>query len=79
MRRSRFWCSALTILTLAAVVDCSGSYKSGTKVTCENGEKDGTETDVDCGGTACPACVEGDKCNENSDFADQLTCGDAGT
>src|SRR6185369_647487 len=28
---------------------------------------DGAETDVDCGGTACPKCDSGRHCNKNSD------------
>jgi hypothetical protein len=29
---------------------------------CSNGLKDGDETDIDCGGSVCPACVEGKAC-----------------
>jgi len=34
--------------------------------TCSNGLKDGTETDVDCGGS-CPKCANGKNCNIGSD------------
>ena len=30
---------------------------------CTDGEQDGTETDVDCGGGACPACDNGKVCS----------------
>src|SRR5260221_3208578 len=36
---------------------------------CHNGKKDGTETDVDCGGTDCPKCDDGKKCTQVSDCA----------
>jgi hypothetical protein len=32
-----------------------------------NGKKDGTETDVDCGGAAAPKCAEGKSCNVDAD------------
>ena len=44
--------------------------------TCDDGVKDGDETDVDCGGS-CPACTHAkDKCSNNNDcsLADGLTC-----
>jgi len=42
--------------------------------TCTNGVKDGTETDVDCGGN-CPPCDDpGEGCNDDSDCADGLIC-----
>jgi hypothetical protein len=34
---------------------------------CANGIKDGSETDVDCGGGDCPACEDGKKCAEDAD------------
>jgi hypothetical protein len=36
---------------------------------CADHLQDGTETDVDCGGTACPACASGKMCLVNSDCA----------
>ena len=41
---------------------------------CENSQKDGIESDVDCGGKICPACDEGEACSVNSDCADMLFC-----
>src|SRR5688572_1846745 len=32
-----------------------------------NGQKDGDESDVDCGGAAAPKCGEGKSCNEDTD------------
>lgn len=37
--------------------------------TCENGEKDGTETDLDCGGTCPVKCRDGQACVSMSDCA----------
>jgi len=37
--------------------------------TCIDGTKNGTESDVDCGGLICPRCDDGDECNQNSDCA----------
>lgn len=34
---------------------------------CSNGVKDGSETDVDCGGLVCAACVNGRVCRVNGD------------
>ena len=34
---------------------------------CRNFKKDGTETDVDCGGSVCGACVDGARCVESTD------------
>lgn len=33
---------------------------------CENGFQDGTETDIDCGGS-CDPCEEGEDCENDSD------------
>jgi Cys-rich repeat protein len=44
---------------------------------CEDHQQDGNETDVDCGGPVCPACIIGQKCKVNSDCAD-MAC-DANT
>jgi hypothetical protein len=39
---------------------------------CANGIKDGDETDVDCGGSTCPLCANGDVCNAGSDCASRV-------
>ena len=45
---------------------------------CQNGELDEGETDVDCGGPDCPPCGEGDACEQPDDCAtgacDELIC-----
>jgi formylglycine-generating enzyme required for sulfatase activity len=44
---------------------------------CTDGKKDGQETDVDCGGPACPKCGQGKSCLMNSDCdpSTMLVCG----
>ena len=44
---------------------------------CEDGILSGTETDVDCGGDRCGACVGGQQCDNDSDCA-LATCGTDG-
>lgn len=64
-----------------AGVDCSNSDRicdeqgdlaecvGGTNQTCDDGEKNQDETDVDCGGSVCEACAEGEQCEEADDCA----------
>ena len=40
-------------------------------VACSNRRKDGKETDTDCGGGVCAACMLGLKCSRGSDCASQ--------
>ncbi|MFT3776058.1 MAG: hypothetical protein QM820_62740 [Minicystis sp.] len=47
--------------TAAPARDCSAF------IVCQNGKKDASETDVDCGGTECPQCVDGQTCLVNGD------------
>lgn len=42
---------------------------------CSNAYKDGLETDVDCGGTACAQCVDGKACVKDSDCAGNACVG----
>jgi uncharacterized protein (DUF2141 family) len=50
-----------------------------TQTTCNDGEQDDDETDVDCGGATCKGCDEGLKCNLDADCAgDAIKC-DGGT
>lgn len=37
------------------------------KPTCRDGVRNGTETDVDCGGGTCPRCSDGQSCQEAND------------
>jgi len=39
----------------------------GPPTTCASGVQDGSETDVDCGGGACPACADGQTCVIDAD------------
>lgn len=41
---------------------------------CFNGEKDGSETDVDCGGVLCNPCVSQQTCISNSDCISDCVC-----
>jgi hypothetical protein len=50
----------------AGVCTMSGGCEPST---CVDGMKDGMETDVDCGGGACPACASGKMCVANTDCA----------
>jgi hypothetical protein len=40
-------------------------------VHCTNGTLDGVESDIDCGGLACPACKGGQRCNVGTDCQSQ--------
>ena len=40
--------------------------------TCTNGNKDGSETDTDCGGGDCPPCADDKDCSAGSDCASHL-------
>jgi hypothetical protein len=51
---------------------CLSGWCYGTPTVCQTNScsdmlKDGTETDVDCGGGTCPGCMSGHKCLVNSD------------
>jgi cysteine-rich repeat protein len=39
--------------------------------TCDDGQRNGSESDIDCGGT-CPQCGDTGKCNQNSDCTSGL-------
>jgi hypothetical protein len=61
----------------------SGDASIAIDVSCTNGVKDGTETDVDCGGSTCPRCENGRACSTGGDCvsvvcADQTCSGDLG-
>ena len=44
-------------------------------LTCGDGKKDGSETDVDCGGGTCPSCANGKKCQASSDCMSNMCAG----
>jgi hypothetical protein len=72
----KFHDSRLTVFN-NGIWDCDGErYKLSGRITalsncppstCIDGIKDGTETDVDCGGGTCQPCVVGKHCNNDSD------------
>ena len=51
---------------------CVGGFCAANR--CSDGIKNGTETDVDCGGVACSACALGDDCAQTSDCASGAVC-----
>jgi len=48
---------------------CASSSTSDPNDPCANGNKDGSETDTDCGGPDCAGCAAGDSCVDDSDCA----------
>ena len=46
---------------------CNTSTTVCAPVSCADSIKDGSETDIDCGGGICPACAVGKNCSANSD------------
>ncbi|MCW5897817.1 MAG: putative metal-binding motif-containing protein [Flavobacteriales bacterium] len=54
--------------------NCDGQIDEGACANCTDGIKNGTETDVDCGGPDCPPCAQGQGCDLNSDCGPGLIC-----
>ncbi len=57
-------------LTCAIDADCQSNVclaEVCIPETCANGVKDGLETEVDCGGSVCPACAAGVSCQTGAD------------
>ncbi|HQY63501.1 MAG: SUMF1/EgtB/PvdO family nonheme iron enzyme [Myxococcales bacterium] len=52
---------------------CDPSNKQCSSPTCSDGVKNGDETDVDCGGTACVRCGAGRRCTADGDCK-SLSC-----
>src|SRR4051794_35911064 len=69
------FCAALAVACSddvgAPPVQASGTANDGGTEggggACRNGQKDGDETDVDCGGAACPPCANGQSCKDRRD------------
>src|SRR5207253_2216076 len=72
------------LLVAAGLLGCSGAPQpeddGGTPAdagcttcmpppSCNDGQRNGSETDVDCGGGACPACAAGRSCGASTDCA----------
>jgi len=66
--------SCNVLLSLNKYVDCPGDPSCPADATCGDGMKDGTETDVDCGGP-CSPCADGKGCKVGSDCT-STTCVD---
>jgi len=58
----------LTKLTmLAATMALLGCGPTDAAATCADGEMNGAETDIDCGGPSCGKCFDGNQCSLESD------------
>ncbi len=55
-------------------VKCDTVQKKCLAATSSDGLKNGTETDVDCGGNAAPKCAQGKACLADDDCAGNVTC-----
>lgn len=65
-------CSALVVLS-----GCSGADVALGPSSCRDGKKNGTETDVDCGGEVCwTPCLAGQMCRTDRDCAGQRCLGE---
>ncbi len=58
-----------------ADLDASEPPDSGPIDQCEDGRQNGDETDVDCGGSECSKCEEGQSCGGGDDCADGICIG----
>jgi len=54
---------------------CTSGKCTAPPATCEDGKKDGQETDVDCGGHVCAPCGTGKDCKRGSDCASYACAG----
>jgi hypothetical protein len=61
----------------ASSASIASSGTGGVASTCKDGMRDGKETDVDCGGGACPACANGKGCIAGSDCMSKVCTGGA--
>jgi hypothetical protein len=63
-------CSFYQCIECKMDTDCTNSVCVNYRCippTCTNGMKDGLETDIDCGGTACHPCTADKKCSNDGD------------
>ena len=55
--------------------NCDGTVDEGNVcINCADGIKNGSETDVDCGGVDCPPCAQGQGCATMNDCGPGLIC-----
>jgi hypothetical protein len=66
---SPFYCkhAALFAWSYCTGGQCVTSYCSETASHCGDGVRDGDESDIDCGGQVCTACLVGQHCNSSFD------------
>jgi hypothetical protein len=64
----------MRVLVLVVALAALGCKRSPVAPNCGDSIKNGTETDVDCGGPICPACGTGRACHQGSD-CQSLVCG----
>ena len=67
------------VIDVAATTDCGDAGACAHKGTCysdscKNGNLDDPETDIDCGGGACPGCATFKKCLQNTDCLNGDAC-----
>lgn len=75
MKKYAFFLSLIGLSV--GTVSCSGDTSTSgqnTTPTCMDGAKNGTETDVDCGGS-CGACINGKACTAAKDCLSQICSG----
>ncbi|WAS91258.1 lamin tail domain-containing protein [Nannocystis punicea] len=61
--------TSTTSTATEASTDATTGTTTGVVESCEDGQHNGSETDVDCGGPGCPACADGSACAADSDCA----------
>jgi beta-glucosidase len=62
-----FVTSAVNTCGAVSTESANSSSVSATPTTCTDGVRNGTETDIDCGGGTCPDCVDGRLCSVSGD------------
>jgi hypothetical protein len=63
------------LVTMLAMTACGEGVGTDPGKTCENGEKGGNETDIDCGGGTCGACGVGASCEAGPDCGSGICMG----
>jgi hypothetical protein len=60
-------CQGVCVIASGTCPPTTGPADSGSGDSCTDNQKDGQETDVDCGGAVCSPCGQGKKCQSSSD------------
>lgn len=58
---------ASTTTTGSTTDSTDTSTTTGAVESCQDGQQNGGETDIDCGGPGCPACADGSTCSDDTD------------